>query len=115
MIITRFDRTALEPELKDIAVWPTVDSSMLNKQSSAKFKIRKAALGEYLADKPVREITEAFGVSGKELRRLLKKCLRIHPDGRIWGARALIPSIRQKAYERTAVVKPHTNNRRGGS
>lgn len=32
--------------------------------------------------------------------RLIARALRPHPDGRVWGWRALVPNARVKAFER---------------
>lgn len=114
MTWTRFRRASLEPELKDTSLWPTVDASLLSEKHFARYESRENAIREYLSDKPVKEICEAFGISRDELGRLLQRCLSIHPDGRIWGWRALIQFRRQQSYERRAPVKSNPSGKRGG-
>ncbi|HYX72741.1 MAG TPA: hypothetical protein VE732_08220 [Nitrososphaera sp.] len=100
--------------MKDTSLWPTVDLSLLSDENAAKFEKRQNAIQDYLLDKPVNEITRKFGIPRIELVRLLKRCLVAHPDGRIWGWRALISFRRQKSYERIRTVKFYPNSRHGG-
>jgi putative transposase len=111
----RFNRASLDPELKDTSLWPTVDISLLSEKHSVVYERRESAIRDYLADKSVKEISKAFGIPRNELGRLLQRCLNTHPDGRIWGWRALIPYRRQQSYERRALVKSYPSSRMGGS
>lgn len=115
MIILRFDRRSLDPELKDAGSWPGVDPSLICEEDRATFMRREKAIRHYLSDMLVKVITEETGIPGKEIRRLFKRCIKAHSDGRIWGFRALIPWSRQKSYERIAVVKPYPHTRKAGS
>lgn len=114
MTRTRFDRNLLEPELIDTSLWPTVNTSLLNEEQIIRYEGRENAIREYLKGKKVKEISEAFSVSRVELGRLLKRCLTLHPDGRIWGWRALIPYRRQRPYRRNAPVKSYPGSTKGG-
>lgn len=114
MTRTRFDRNLLEPELTDTSLWPTVNTSLLNEEQIIRYEGRENAIREYLKGKKVKEISEAFSVSRVELGRLLKRCLTLHPDGRIWGWRALIPYRRQRPYRRNAPVKSYPGSTKGG-
>lgn len=111
---SRFDRSLLGEEIKDTALWPTVDVSLLNDETAAKFEKHRNAIQDYLLDKTVNEISTAYGISRVTLLRLLKRCLTTHSDGRIWGWRALIPYSRQKSYERDVPVKSYPNGSQGG-
>lgn len=114
MTQNRFDRMLLEPDLKDTSLWPTVDISLLSEKHSVIYERRESAIREYLADKPVEEIYKAFRIPRNELGRLLQRCLNSHPDGRIWGWRALIPYRRQRSYQRRVPVKSYPASRMGG-
>lgn len=114
MTQVRFARALLEPDIKDTSRWPTVDISLLSDKHSIIYERRENAIREYLADKPVKEISKAFGIPRNELGRFLRKCLSTHPDGRIWGWRALIPYSRQQRYERRVPIKPYPSSRMGG-
>lgn len=111
---TRFDRSLLGAEIKDTSRWPTVDVSLLSDEKAVKVENRKNAIQDYLSDKSVNEISRTVGVDRSELVRLIKRCLATHPDGRIWGWRALIPYCRQKSYERDLPVKSYPSSRQGG-
>lgn len=115
MTSIRFDRALLEPDLKDTSLWPTVDISLLSEKDALVYEKRENAVRAYLTDETVKEISREFGIARKELGLLLRKCLSTHPDGRIWGWRALIPYCRQQKYERCAPVKSYPHSRRGGS
>lgn len=115
MTIRRFGRLSLDLALKDVGSWPGVDPSLICDKDRATFMRREKAIRQYLSDVPVKVITKETGISGKEIRRLLKRCLEVHTDNRIWGFRALLPWSRQKSYERIAVVKPYPHTREAGS
>lgn len=110
----RFDRNLLEPELTDMSLWPTVNTSLLNEEQLTRYQGRENAIREYLKGKKVNEISEVFGISRVELGRLVKRCLTLHPDGKIWGWRALIPYHRQRPYRRNAPVKSYPSSAKGG-
>lgn len=111
----RFNRASLDSEIRDTSLWPTVDISILSKKHSVTYERRENAIREYLTDKSVEEISKTYGIHRKELGQFLRRCLKIHPDGRIWGWRALIPYCRQQSYERRIPIKSYPSNKRGGS
>lgn len=45
-------------------------------------------------------------VGKSALYRAARRCLHLHPDGRIYGFRAVLPFLRVKDYERQALVAP---------
>ena len=110
-----FDRDNLAPELKDTGAWAMVNASLLSEEDAALFKKRGNAVRAYLSgDKSVGKICEECGISRQELIRIVKRCLKVHADGRIWGWRAVIPYSRQKSSEETAaeVSTKRTSNRK---
>jgi putative transposase len=88
------------PEDLDYNKWPTVHFDNRNDN----FEMRKLAVELYLERHvTVDEIKVRTGISRKELNGFVKKCLSSHPDGRLWGFRALIPYRRtRKNYTRVA-------------
>jgi putative transposase len=50
-------------------------------------------------------IQEKTKIDRRVLYRTLDRALRTHPDGRVWGFRALIPGLHTKAYERRLPAK----------
>ena len=51
------------------------------------------------------QIAAETGLPRREALRLLKRCLSVSPDGRIYGFRALIPNWRIARYTRRAIAK----------
>jgi len=110
----RFSREALEAELRDMKNWPTVDPTLLSEQDARTFERRKNAIRDYLAGTRIAVVQETHGVSYSQLSNFLSRCLKTHPDGRIWGERALIPRIRCKTYERREPTCAQTAGTHGG-
>jgi putative transposase len=104
----QFSRDNLDPLLKDVNNWATVDTSHLSEKDAKKFEARQNAVSAYLDGSPMEEIRKEFGICRIEVLRYCKRCLSLHKDGRIYGWRALIPYERQKAYDR--VAESHDNN-----
>ena len=105
----------LPPDLKDLSTWPTVDQSALDAQRQADLLHRIEAVRLYVLDKPQSQILAMTGISGAQVRRLVRHCIEAHPDGRIRGFRALIPYARSKNYVRVAAIKPSTREQSAGS
>lgn len=97
-----FDRDNLAPELKDITLWATVNTSLLSEEDTIIFKKRENAIRAYFAGEPIGKVCEKCEISRQSLIRIVKRCLKVHPDGRIWGWRAVIPYSRQKSSEEVA-------------
>ncbi|KRF31708.1 hypothetical protein [Paenibacillus sp. Soil787] len=76
----------------DYSKWPTVYLEKHNKT----FENRKKAVELYLDNEvTLEEIKNLTGVSRKELRKFVKKCLERDNEGSLWGFRALL------GYKRT--------------
>lgn len=88
-----------------LADWPTVDSRALPHAKAAVFKARAAAATAYSRGQPLVGIESATGVHRATLLRLIARALRPHPDGRLWGFRALVPQTHVRAYERSAMPR----------
>ncbi|HWN11961.1 MAG TPA: hypothetical protein VNO50_22220 [Pyrinomonadaceae bacterium] len=110
----RFDRDCLDPELRDLGTWPSVNTGQWSKVDCDRFVRLQAAIRAYLSGERVKNISKKFRVSRQELSRLLKRCLSQHPDGQIYGWRGIIKHARQKSYVRTKPVKSHSRNKRSG-
>lgn len=67
------------------------------------YERRRDALDLYRGGAKYSEIETRFRLARQEVVRLLKRCLEMAPDGRIFGYRALTPGQRVGAYTR---VKP---------
>lgn len=110
----RFSRTNLDPQIKDVTTWATVDPSLLDEEQAVRYINLEEAVSDYLSDIQVDKICKEKDITKQGLIRLVKRCLIPHPDGRIWGFRALISNTRQKMYERTAKSNKKTNFTHGG-
>src|SRR5689334_15941254 len=110
----RFDRDCLDPESKDVGVWPSVNPTEWSEKKQRRFKRLESAISAYISGEPVKKICRTFQVSRQELRRLLQRCLSQHPDGRIYGWRGLVKNARHKKYARTKPVKAHSRSKRSG-
>ena len=101
-----------------LEIWPLVDKSAMAEEGEytaskvdgmfSKYCAREASVLAYLHGEPLRSIKEKHGFSRHYVQHLVLKCIATHPDGRIWGFRALVPYVRQKRYDRIAPVKPGT-------
>ena len=98
----RFNRDNLDPWIKDLNNWATVDSSLLGTEDREKYEIREKAIIAYLSDASLSDIRSNYGMCRHEVIRHFKRCIALHEDGRIYGFRGLIPYNRQKEYERIA-------------
>ncbi|RAQ97184.1 DUF4012 domain-containing protein [Thermogemmatispora tikiterensis] len=80
------------PRRDDLAAWAEADLSSLGEREKQRYEQRKNAVVDYYTtDKSIEEITRQYRLSWQTLERLLEKCLKRHPDGRLWGFRALLP------------------------
>jgi len=98
----RFDRNSLSSELRDLTTWPTVDHTHLPEAEKATYLRRLAAISRYIEKPDISAsiIARETGVDRKTLSRLVKRCIALHPDGRIFGFRALLQFVRVKTYVR---------------
>ena len=110
----RFDRNSLDAKVRDVADWPGVNLKRLKRKRRKRFQRYQQAIGRYLAGHKVKDICKIKGVCNSELIRVVKRCLEVHKDGRIWGFRALIFHVRQHGYRRTKTVEPAVGDGRSG-
>ncbi len=113
----RFSRSTLDPEISDTSLWPTVDEQVIKgPESRRRLYINRAkAITLYLEGVPGKKIEANTNIPIREISRLRARCLKTHPDGRIWGFRALIPGIHQKDYHRKAKVTLSRLTSEGGA
>jgi len=88
------------PDILDTTLWPSTDFSVLDPHARRRYQNRAAAIEFYSRGLPVGEVEGRTRVDRRTLYRMIERALRRHPDGRPWGFRALIPSLRTVAYER---------------
>lgn len=95
------------PSDGELAGWPTVDVLALAPERQELYLRREQAIRLYLNGASDIEIRAACHFGRAQAYRLLReRCLKQHPDGRIYGWRGLLPHSRTKAYERKIAVKP---------
>lgn len=99
---TRFNRRTLPPDLRDTATWPNVDIAALEPEALDRFSRRQRGILAYLSGHPVKDIWLEVGIVRAEVLRFLNRCVRPHPDGRIYGWRGLLPWQRTCDYVRLA-------------
>jgi hypothetical protein len=77
--------------------------------------MRKNAMKLLILEASRREITEATGIDRVSIIHLFKRCLLIHPDGRIYGFRALLLRTRIMPYRRSAPAAVTTATSKSGA
>lgn len=100
-----FSIALLDASLKNTATWPQVnEQALLDLQKRRLFVSRCEAIKLLLEDVRGDRIAEKTGLPRREAVRLLKRCLRTGPDGRLYGFRALIPNMHIASYTRRSKV-----------
>jgi hypothetical protein len=89
----------------DLSTWPSVDTSALDAEARKRYQRRAASIEEYRRGSALVVIEDKTKIDRRVLYRMINRALRTHPDGRVWGFRALIPGLRTKAYERRVPAK----------
>jgi hypothetical protein len=104
----RFDRRTVSLEAPVIEFWPSADPTHLTHDEQGAFHRLSQAVAELFSqpDTSVADILFKYSVGKSALCRAARRCLCMHPDGRIYGFRAVLPCLRMKDYERQAAVVP---------
>lgn len=90
--------------------WPSVDEGTLSAQGLERFRQRKQAVLLYLSGASYPAIYEATGFNARYIHHTIRKrCMCQHPDGQVYGWRALIPGLHIVKYTRKQPVKAHCN------
>ena len=102
----RFSLDAVNRAHLSLEQWPKVDEQAIkNPGRLEKFAARRRAIELLLDQAPRSQIQSETGISARMAVHWLKRSLGIHPDGRIFGFRALIPWVRLAPYRRHTVVE----------
>jgi hypothetical protein len=98
----------------NIDSWPSIDEGALSARKLTTFRNRQRAVRLYLAGASGEAVWTACGLKIRYVNRMLhQRCMKAHPDGRIWGWRALVPNVRTRAYTRTKAI--HVNSDGAGA
>ncbi|WP_322093949.1 integrase core domain-containing protein [Paraburkholderia bannensis] len=90
----------------DLRNWPAIDLLALSAERRALYLRRERAVRLYLDGATDSQIRATCALGRAEVYRLLtERCLRQHPDGRVFGWRGLLPHARVKRYDRTAPLR----------
>ena len=90
--------------------WPNIDEGALSAQAFECYKKRKEAVRLYLQGVSQSAIFRATGLHASYLNRTIReRCMHRHPDGQIYGWRALIPGLHIIKYARKHTVKADQN------
>lgn len=105
--------TRRKPEFQtlDPSTWPTVAWTDFDTTARESICTRTTAIEQYARGVAIKEIEQTTGVDRRQIYRLLERALAMHPDGRIYGFRALIAHTRVAEYVRMSPVK--LNGERG--
>jgi putative transposase len=116
----RLLRREFEPSLLDASAWPSVDPNMLRDEARRKALIRRVeAVKAWLSGTHgIVEIERNFKVGRAHLYQWVRNGLALHPDGRIYGFRALLPYSRPEREsqcrsgnltpKKRTLAKPHS-------
>lgn len=96
----RFSIDQLDASLVDTSRWPAIDPDSLPEKSKEIYFVRVKAIHAYLNGQKVFNPE----VSQREVLRLFKRCIKHHPDGRVYGFRALIPHYHIENYVRKSAL-----------
>ena len=95
-----------------IEQWPHPDLGTLDQTDVERFLKRKEAVTLYLQGSAYAEIYAATGHQARHLNRLIReRCMHIHPDGRIYGWRGLVPGVHVVKYQRHIKVRATESGR----
>ena len=90
----------------DISEWPSIDEGALSTEARDEFLARKRAVLFYLDGQSEAIIRKTAGIGIKQVYRLIReRCIQVHPDGRIYGWRALIKHTHINDYKRKCPIK----------
>lgn len=93
-----------------IESWPDIDEGALSAKDLEHFRRRKQAVLLYLRGASYLALFEATGFKARYINHTIReRCMHRHPDGRIYGWRALIPGLHIVKYCRKHKVNADQN------
>ncbi len=116
LLAKRFNKNSIPQELKVLSNWPTINVNLITDEKFIVYDKREKAVRAFLVeDMSIDLLEKTFNIKRANFYRLLKRCLKEHKDGRIWGFRALVPSARLEKYIRTKTSTSKPAEQQGGS
>ncbi|WP_338539536.1 hypothetical protein [Paenibacillus tundrae] len=94
-----YEQDGLEPDQANPELWPSVDENVLTESAHTVYVQRKNAVIMYFRRDDLNNIQHTTGVSPRNLRRLIQRCIQYDQDGVVFGFRGLIPQKNIKKYE----------------
>lgn len=90
--------------------------SQLSDKVRAEYDKRRRAIELLISGTPRTEIAKETGADRKSVLRWFKLCISAHPDGKLFGFRALIPNTRIAPYRRrTEFIETTVGTKAGAS
>ncbi|WP_312817682.1 hypothetical protein [Pseudomonas sp.] len=102
--MTRRSRSEIVDLIRATMPWPDASVEELEPKDAGVYRHRKQALEMYLQGDTIDAIKHATTIDGSFLRKMIKRCLTMAPDGNVYGYRAFLPHQPIKAYIRTKEV-----------
>lgn len=95
-----------KPEFQsiDLSAWPSIAWTELDVEAREVAKLRIEAVERYARGERVKDIEKVTGVNRRQIYRWLERGLAPHPDGRIFGFRAVLAHVRVNEYVRVSPV-----------
>lgn len=92
--------------------WPSPDVGALSAIDLTQFLQRQEAVRLYLQGVASAAIYASTGVHPRFINRAIReRCMHPHPDGRIYGWRALVPGIHIVKYRRKTKIRADASGR----
>ncbi|MFZ2329064.1 MAG: hypothetical protein WAW73_19270 [Rhodoferax sp.] len=90
--------------------WPTIDEGALSAEALEIFQRRRRAVLLYLSGASYDTLYEETGFKARYINHTIRnRCMHPHPDGQVYGWRALIPGLHISAYTRKKKVTADHN------
>lgn len=107
--------TAKGPRSLSLSEWPALDDLALPEEKRTVFLRRQLAVQAYARGESLSHIAEDCGVHRSTVLRLVRQGQQAHPDGRLWGYRALVPHVRVQPYERSMAPRVLVHSKAGNA
>lgn len=101
-----FSLRIVSGKLVDISQWATPDEGALTGDVRKRYLTRKLAVTLFLSGASDKVVKQRTSIGAKQAYRLIReRCLEVHPDGRPYGWRGLIPRLRIRPYTRRNAIR----------